>query len=214
MRVERRGFAQNRIEFRQVAELELLDHVEREVPRQHDLHLAGQGFRVGGRAVGIERLVHLGPQERVLASVVENARFRLVAGRHDVDADGGKRGDQDGRPHDPGFAPPQRAREAPQIEVAIIRDCFGCHSHHRRYSNSTCGTQGTPVPGATISVPELADILVPGSRFQSLVRGPGAEFPDTGSDPRFRRYLLSLCYNYGCRAVNHVAAMSPPGSRH
>jgi hypothetical protein len=46
-------------------------------------------------------------------------------------------GDQDGRPQDPTFAPPQRRCESPQVEVAITRDRFGCHSHHRRYSNST-----------------------------------------------------------------------------
>ena len=94
---KRRDAAQHRIEFRQFVELELADDIERERARQHDLDLVGQRLRVGRAAVLVDRLVGLGPQEHVLAPVIDDAGFRLVARREDIHRDAGRDGDQQGR---------------------------------------------------------------------------------------------------------------------
>ena len=64
---------QHRIEFRQLAELELLDHVAREIARQDELHLARHRLLVDGVAID-QVLLGFRAQEDVLAAFRSRTR--------------------------------------------------------------------------------------------------------------------------------------------
>ena len=77
---DQRWAAQHRVEFRPLAELELLDDFAREIARQHQLDLAGHRLLIDGRAA-VDCLFRIRPQENVFARFDQDARFRLVARR-------------------------------------------------------------------------------------------------------------------------------------
>ena len=74
---------QRGVEFRQLGQVEILDHLARQIARQHELDLAGHGLGVDRAAIG-HGLLGLGPQKDVFAAFDEDARFGLVA-RRDAD---------------------------------------------------------------------------------------------------------------------------------
>jgi len=78
--LDRRNAVDRRIEFRPVAELEPVDHFAREIARQHKLHLAGHRLRVGSGAAVHLILVGLRPQEDVVATFDQDARFAEIFG--------------------------------------------------------------------------------------------------------------------------------------
>ncbi len=65
------------IEFRQLVELELVDHLDGEIARQDELRLAGHRFLIDGAAVE-DVLVGVGAQEHVVAADNEDARLGLI----------------------------------------------------------------------------------------------------------------------------------------
>ena len=89
---ERGNAAEHRIEFRQLGELKLFDDLARELARQQDLYLTADAFGVDARALPVSLLVGLGAEEHVLASLDQDARFRFVPRRNEVDAREGYRG--------------------------------------------------------------------------------------------------------------------------
>jgi hypothetical protein len=83
-RAQQARTGQHRIELRTFAELELLDHLAREIARQNELDLAGHRLLVDRRAA-IDRLFSVRPEKNVLAGLDQHPRFRPVARRDHVD---------------------------------------------------------------------------------------------------------------------------------
>ena len=77
------------IEFRQFPELELLDHLAREVARQDELDLARHCFLVhGGAALG-SVLFGIRAKKNVLPGLDQDPGFGAVSWRNQIDADEG-----------------------------------------------------------------------------------------------------------------------------
>ena len=115
---------EDRVEFRPLGEIVLLDHFAREIARENELHLARDRFLIdGGRAIG--RLLGIGPQEDVLVHFEQHAGFRLVARRDVIDA--GKRdgGGQKGEAEDQEFLAPKRAAQRSEVDVTGRRETGG-----------------------------------------------------------------------------------------
>ena len=83
----------------ELGQIEILDHLARQIARQDELDLARHGLGVDRAAVD-HGLVDLGPQKDIFAAFDEDARFGLVARRHQVDGDKGRRRDDQRRPDD------------------------------------------------------------------------------------------------------------------
>ena len=115
-RFQRRNALQHRIEFRPLGELVLLDDLARQIARQQQLHLAGDGFGVERAALLVALAVR--PQEHVLAPVDQDARFGLVARRDQVDGGERQHERQHRRNDDPAPLAHQRLAERMQIEIA------------------------------------------------------------------------------------------------
>ncbi|MGY3458554.1 hypothetical protein ACVWW5_004004 [Bradyrhizobium sp. LM3.4] len=107
---------QHRIELGPLRKLVLLDDLAREVARQHELHLAGDGL-------GVERLpllgaIAVGAQKHVLAAVDQDAGLRLVARRDEIDDRDGRDERQHRRHDDPAALARQRRTERVKVDVA------------------------------------------------------------------------------------------------
>ena len=105
---EHRRAAQRRIEFRIVGELFLVDHLARQIAREHELDLAGHRFGIDGGAVAAV-LVGFGAQEHVLARLQQQPRFGAVTRGHGVDDGEGGGGRQQRDAEDLGLLGPQNA---------------------------------------------------------------------------------------------------------
>ena len=92
--LDRRHAAERRIEFRQLVELELGDHVLGEVARHDELRLARHRLLVDGIAID-QVLVGFRTQKDIVARFDDDARFRLIAGRDDLDGEKRDQSDQD-----------------------------------------------------------------------------------------------------------------------
>ena len=112
---DQRGAAQHRIEFRLLAELELLDDVARQIARQHELHLARHRLLID-RGAALQALLGFRPEENVLAGLDQHPRFGFVARRDQIDGDEGEAGGDKRQPDDPALLAPQRAAERAEIE--------------------------------------------------------------------------------------------------
>ncbi|MHC2389112.1 hypothetical protein ACVIHB_003928 [Bradyrhizobium liaoningense] len=121
-RLQRRDALQHRVEFGAFRELVLLDDLPREIARQHQLHLAGDGL-------GVERLPLLGAvavraQEHVLAAIDQDAGFRLVARRDEIDDSEGRNERQHRWHDDPAALARQCRSKRAQIDVAGFDLCL------------------------------------------------------------------------------------------
>ena len=117
-RLDRRHAVQHRIEFRPLGELVLLDDVTRQIARQQQLHLAGDGFGVERGALLVALAIR--SQKDVFAPVDQDARFGLVARRNQVDGDQRQQQRQCGRDQHPGALAVQGMAECAQIEIAKL----------------------------------------------------------------------------------------------
>ena len=116
-----RDAAQRGIELGQLAELQLLDHLAREIARQRELHLAGHRLLID-RALTIHRVLFGNrADEDVLASLDQDTGLGLEFRRDQIDADEGQRRDRDrGAEHPPSLAH-KRAADGAEIELAVPR---------------------------------------------------------------------------------------------
>jgi hypothetical protein len=115
-RLQRAGATQDRVEFRPLGELELLDDLAGEVAGENELDLARHRLLVD-RGAALERLLRVRPQEDVLASLDQDPRFRLVSGSDEADCAEGKRRGEQRQPDDQEFLAPERAAESPEIDL-------------------------------------------------------------------------------------------------
>ncbi len=110
------GTTQDRVEFRPLGELELLDDLAGEVAGEDELDLARHRLLVDGGAA-LERFFRVRPQEDVLAGLDQDPRFRLVSGGDEADrTEGESRGEQR-QSDDQEFLAPERATESPEIDL-------------------------------------------------------------------------------------------------
>ena len=117
-RFDQRDAADARIEFRQLVELELGDHLIGDLARHDQLGLAGHRVLIDGAAVD-DVLVGVGAEEDVVAADDKDARLGLIFRRdHDDHGEGDQR-HEDGRPQDRVARPPQRAAEAGEVEIGV-----------------------------------------------------------------------------------------------
>ena len=122
-----RHAAQRRVELRQVAELQLVDHRAREIPRERELNLAGHRLLVDGAVTALAGFLGFRPQENVLAAFDQDARFGFVFRRDDIDAgQGERRNGERGSKHPPLLAR-ERLADGAQIKLAIPHG-LGCQS--------------------------------------------------------------------------------------
>ena len=141
---------QHRIEFRPLAELELLDDVARQIARQHELHLARHRLLIDGR-VALQALFRFGPQENVFAGLDQHPRFGLVPRRDQIDGDEGDAGGRKREPDDPAFLAPQRLAEHAEIKF-INRLCdakatrqWQTDLHNPLHNNAHCARLSNPI---------------------------------------------------------------------
>ena len=116
---DRRYAVERRIEFGLLAELELVDHLAREVARQDDLRLAGHRLVVD-RIRG-DVLVDIGAQIDVVAAFDEDPRLRLISRRNQLHDDKRDQRDQNRRAQDGPFLAPQCRAERRQIKLGVGR---------------------------------------------------------------------------------------------
>ncbi len=121
-RLQRRYPLQHRIEFRPLGEPVLLDDLARQIAGEHELNLARHRLGIERGALLVALAVR--PQEDILASVDQDARFGLVAGSHEIDGGRREHGGKHRGKDDPAFPARKRRTERPQIEIAGFR-CTG-----------------------------------------------------------------------------------------
>src|SRR5450631_3957436 len=128
-RFQRRNALQHRIEFRPLGKPVLFDDVAREIARQQQLHLTGNGLGIERAALLVAFAVW--PQENVLASVDQDAGFGFVSRGNQIDGGNRKHGGKHGRNDDPAPLAHQRLAERAQIEIAGL-GCRGRLAGDRR----------------------------------------------------------------------------------
>ena len=115
------GSAEERVEFRPLAELELLDDLPREIARQDELDLARHRLLVDGGGP-LDRLFRIRPEKDVLAGFDQNPRFRLVSGGDEIDGGECDRRGEKRQPGDQQFLAPERATQRSEIDFGGLRD--------------------------------------------------------------------------------------------
>ena len=114
--MQRAGATQDRVEFRPLGELELLDDLAGEVAGRDELtrlvtaswstvELRSSDFSASGRRKMFSRVLDQDP------------RFRLVSGSDEADCAEGKRRGEQRQPDDQEFLAPERAAESPEIDL-------------------------------------------------------------------------------------------------
>ena len=144
-----RHAAQRGIEFRQLAELELLDHLAGEIARQRELHLAGHRFRIDGAVALVAPFSASGrkntfsrPSIRMRASDLYRGVIRLTPTK--VSAATAMR-----RTEHPPLLAHQRAADRAEIELAVPCGIV----HHRTATCSLIANSATVRDHATDATP-------------------------------------------------------------
>ena len=150
------------IELGQLAELQLLDHLAREIARQRELHLAGHRLLID-RALTIHRVLFgVRADEDVLASLDQDPGFGLVFRRDQIDADEGQRRDRDGGAEHPPPLARQRAADGAEIELAVSRVV---HHHAALFTHRQLQLYATRRPRGPSQTIKVAVALIRGSRM-------------------------------------------------
>ena len=181
-RLQRRKALQHRIEFRALGQLVLLDDLARQIARQQQLHLAGDGLGVDRIALVVALAVR--PQEHVLAAIDQDARFGFVSrGDH---VDGGERQHQrhHRRNDDPAALAHQGLTERMQVEIAGFRrgDLLGGGGLARRRAR-LCSTACAAGAGfATLAPPRPCPCLHARTLNASHTPADATDSTSTGAD--------------------------------
>jgi hypothetical protein len=137
--LQRRDLLQRSIELRQLGEVQLLDHLARQIARQHELHLAGHRLRIDRAAIH-HRLLGFRPQEDVFAAFDQDARLGLVARGDEIDGDERRNCNQQCRADDRALVAPYRPRHRAKTDLVTgvgLPSALNC-----THANSVPGDSG------------------------------------------------------------------------